>query len=158
MKMMISATVENKPGVLTRISGLFARRGFNIDSLAVGPTEDPDISRMTIVVNQAQHPMEQVEKQLHKLVNVLKISHMDPAGSVGRELMLLKVHAPAAKRVELLDIINTFRGKVVDLSRNTLIAEVTGDSEKMRAFQEIMTQYGIIEIARTGKAALGRGR
>ena len=158
MKMTLTATVENKPGVLTRISGLFARRGFNIESLAVGPTENPEISRMTIVVNQAEHPMEQVEKQLHKQISVYKISRMEPDRSVGRELMLIKVNVPAGKRVEVLDIVNTFRGKVVDLSRNTLIAEVTGEAEKLIAFQEMMVPYGIVEVSRTGTIALGRGR
>jgi acetolactate synthase-1/3 small subunit len=155
--MTLSVLVENKPGVLTRIAGLFARRGFNIDSLAVGATENPELSRMTIVVNQAEHPMEQVEKQLHKLINVLKITHLEPDSSVGRELMLIKVSAPAAKRVEIFDLINTFRGKVIDVSKSGLIAEVTGDSNKLKAFVELMAPYGIAEIARTGKIALARG-
>ncbi|MCC6160296.1 MAG: acetolactate synthase small subunit [Deltaproteobacteria bacterium] len=158
MKMTLSVLVENKPGVLTRIAGLFARRGFNIDSLAVGQTEDPTLSRMTIVVNAAEHPMEQVEKQLHKLINVIKISHLDPDASVGRELMLIKVTVPPAKRVEIFDLVNTFRGNVIDVSRNALVAEVTGDSAKLKAFQELMAPYGIVEICRTGKAAMSRGK
>lgn len=158
MKLTLSATVENKPGVLTRIAGLFSRRGFNIDSLAVGPTENADISRMTLVVTQAEHPLEQVEKQLHKLIDVIKISSMNPENSVNRELMLIKIHAPAAKRVEVLDLVNAFRGKVIDLNRNSLIAEVTGEATKLLAFQEMMVPYGIIEVARTGLVALARGK
>ncbi|MCZ7582935.1 MAG: acetolactate synthase small subunit [Deltaproteobacteria bacterium] len=158
MKITISALVENKPGVLTRISGLFARRAFNIDSLTAGPTENPEISRMTIVATQAAHPLEQIEKQLHKLVNVIRVTEMDPDNSVGRELMLIKVHAPPNKRIEIFDIVNTFRGKVIDVSRSTLVAEVTGDTDKLRAFQELMVNYGIVEVARTGKVALSRGR
>ncbi|MCB9479268.1 MAG: acetolactate synthase small subunit [Deltaproteobacteria bacterium] len=157
-QLVLSATVENIPGVLTRISGLFARRGFNIESLSVGHTEDPNISRLTVVVNEADHPIEQVEKQLHKLVNVLKINRMEPHTSVARALMLIKVHAPPAKRVEIFDLVNAFRGKVVDVSRSSIVAEINGSSSKLDAFADLMKPYGVIEVVRSGKIAMTRGK
>jgi acetolactate synthase-1/3 small subunit len=157
MKHTLSVLVENKPGVLARIAGLFSRRGFNIDSLAVGTTEDPTISRMTIVVDAAEHSLEQVTKQLHKLINVIKISDLDPLQSVNRELVLFKIRAPAKSRAEIIEIANIFRANIIDLSSESLILEATGTSDKIAAFKDILSGYGILELARTGKIALSRG-
>ncbi len=157
MKHTISALVENKPGVLARISGLFRRRGFNIHSLAVGPTENPEISRMTIVVDLEERPLEQVTKQLYKLINVIKISDLDPRESVERELVLIKVNAPAQVRPEIIEIVDIFRAKIIDVSRTTLTVEVTGTEDKVRAMEDLLRPYGIRELARTGKVALLRG-
>lgn len=157
MKHILSVLVENKPGVLARVASLFRRRGFNIDSLAVGPTEDPTISRMTIVVDVAEHPLEQVEKQLHKLINVLKISDLDPKESVERELVLIKVDATAKERPEIIEIVDIFRAKIVDVSQKTVTVEVTGTGDKIKAMEDLLRPYGIRELVRTGKVALGRG-
>ena len=157
MKHTLSVLVENKPGVLARIAGLFSRRGFNIDSLAVGTTEDPTISRMTIVVDAAEHSLEQVTKQLHKLINVIKISDLDPLQSVDRELVLFKIRAAAKERAEIIEIANIFRANIIDVSSKSLILEVTGTSDKIAAFKNILSGYGIAELARTGKIALSRG-
>jgi len=157
VKHTISALVENKPGVLARISGLFRRRGFNIHSLAVGPTENPEISRMTIVVDLEERPLEQVTKQLYKLINVIKISDLDPRESVERELVLIKVNAPAQVRPEIIEIVDIFRAKIIDVSRTTLTVEVTGTEDKVRAMEDLLRPYGIRELARTGKVALLRG-
>ncbi|MDP3012754.1 MAG: acetolactate synthase small subunit [Candidatus Subteraquimicrobiales bacterium] len=157
MKHTLSVLVENKPGVLARVSGLFRRRGFNIDSLAVGPTEDPKISRMTIVVDVAEHPLEQVEKQLYKLVNVLKISDLKKEESVERELVLFKVNASAATRAQIVEIIEIFRANIIDVGRDTLTVEVTGSLDKISALEDLLRPYGILETARTGKIALRRG-
>ena len=157
MKHTLSITVENKPGVLTRIAGLFSRRGFNIDSLAVGTSEKPNISRMTIVVDVASQPLEQVEKQLHKLINVLKLVHLVPDDSIERELILIKVGAEAKQRTEVSEIVNIFRGKIVDVGSRTITAEITGTTGKLKALEELLAPYKIIEIARTGKIALSRG-
>lgn len=157
MKHTLSVLVENKPGVLARVASLFRRRGFNIDSLAVGPTEDPATSRMTIVVDVAEHPLEQVEKQLHKLVNVLKISDLDPRESVERELVLIKVDATAKERPEIIEIVDIFRAKIVDVSQKTVTVEVTGTGDKIKAMEDLLRPYGIRELVRTGKVALGRG-
>ena len=157
MKHTLSVLVENKPGVLARIAGLFSRRGFNIDSLAVGTTEDPTISRMTIVVDAAEHSLEQVTKQLHKLINVIKISDLDPLQSVNRELVLFKIRAPAKSRAEIIEIANIFRANIIDLSSESLILEATGTSDKIAAFKDVLSGYGILELARTGKIALSRG-
>ncbi|MDI6892094.1 MAG: acetolactate synthase small subunit [Actinomycetota bacterium] len=157
MKHTLSVLVENKPGVLARVASLFRRRGFNIDSLAVGPTEDPATSRMTIVVDVAEHPLEQVEKQLHKLVNVLKISDLDPKESVERELVLIKVDATAKERPEIIEIVDIFRAKIVDVSQKTVTVEVTGTGDKIKAMEDLLRPYGIRELVRTGKVALGRG-
>lgn len=153
----LSVLVENKPGVLQRVSGLFARRGFNIDSLAVGPTEDPNLSRMTIVVHAENTPLEQISKQLHKLVNIIKIQDLDPADMVDRELVLFKVNAPAAVRAELIELANIFRARIIDVGRNSLTIEATGTTDKLQAMEDLLRGYGIRELARTGKIALARG-
>jgi acetolactate synthase-1/3 small subunit len=153
----LSVLVENKPGVLARISGLFARRGFNIDSLAVGETQDPKVSRMTIVVSVDSKPLEQVTKQLHKLINILKIMELPREASVERELALIKVGVDAGRRAEVLEIVEIFRAKVIDVDKEALIVEAAGTSDKISALEELLEPYGIIEMARTGRIALGRG-
>lgn len=157
MKHTLSITVDNKPGVLARISGLFSRRGFNIDSLAVGTSERPEISRMTIVIDVESQPLEQVAKQLHKLINVLKLIRLEPGKSVERELMLVKVGAKANQRTEISEIVNIFRGKIIDMGASSITAEVTGTTDKLLALVELLKPFEIIEIARTGKVALIRG-
>jgi len=157
MKHTLSVLVENKPGVLTRVTSLFARRGFNIDSLAVGPTEDETLSRITLVVVAADTPIEQITKQLHKLINVIKIQDLDPAESIDRELVLFKVNAASDRRHEIIEIANVFRAKVIDVGRNSLTIEATGASEKLQAMEDLFRAYGIKELARTGKIALARG-
>ncbi len=158
MKHILSVLVENKPGVLARVSGLFSRRGFNIDSLAVGPTEDPDTSRMTIVVDADDLRLEQITKQLHKLVNVLKISDLDPRDSVERELVLMKVNAAPNMRPEIVETANIFRANIIDVSKNTLTIEITGTADKIQALEDLLRSYGIKELVRTGKVALARGK
>jgi acetolactate synthase-1/3 small subunit len=153
----LSVLVENKPGVLTRVASLFARRGFNIDSLAVGVTEDPTLSRITIVVSGDDIRLEQVAKQLHKLINVIKIQDLDPREMVDRELVLLKVNAPADRRHEIIEIANVFRAKIVDVGKNTVTIEATGAGDKLAAMEDLLRAYGIKELARTGKIALSRG-
>ena len=153
----LSVLVENKPGVLARISGLFARRGFNIDSLAVGETEDPAVSRMTIVVSVEGKPLEHVTKQLHKLINVLRIVELPHDASVERELALIKVSAGAGRRAEVLEMVEIFRTKVIDVDRESIVVEATGTQEKIEALLELLSPFGIIEMARTGRVALGRG-
>jgi acetolactate synthase-1/3 small subunit len=157
MKHTLSVLVENKPGVLTRIAALFARRGFNIDSLAVGETEDPRLSRMTIAVDAQDSPLEQVTKQLHKLINVIKITDLDPANSVERELMLVKVRADSGSRPEIMQIVEVFRAKIVDVGKGELMVEVTGTREKMEAILGLMRPFGVVELVRTGRIAMGRG-
>jgi len=157
MNHTLSVLVENKPGVLTRVSSLFARRGFNIDSLAVGVTEDPTLSRITLVVSAADTPLEQITKQLHKLVNVIKIQDLDPADSTDRELVLFKVNAPPDRRHEVIEIANLFRAKIVDVGKNCLTIEATGAGDKLQAMEDLLRAYGIKELARTGKIALSRG-
>lgn len=157
MKHTLSVLVENKPGVLTRVAGLFARRGFNIASLSVGPTENEAISRMTIVVDGESAPLEQVRKQAQKLINVIKIHDLDPTEMVDRELALFKVHAPPGVRGELISIAEIFRAKIVDVGRNTLIIEATGTAAKVHAMEDLLRPYNIKEMARTGKVALARG-
>jgi acetolactate synthase-1/3 small subunit len=151
----LSVLVENKPGVLVRIAGLFARRGFNIDALAVGPTEHDEISRMTIVVNCAEHPLEQVTKQLNKLV--LKIVELDPAASVQRELMLVKVRADAEARAQVLGTIELFRAKVVDVAPDAVTIEATGDRDKLEALVRVLEPFGIKELVQSGMVGIGRG-
>lgn len=153
----LSVLVENKVGVLARIAGLFARRGFNIDSLAVGETDDPKVSRMTIVVTVEGKPLEQVTNQLHKLVNVLRIMELPPGGSVERELVLVKVAVDAGRRAEVIEIAEIFRAKVIDVDAQSLVLETTGTPEKVAALEELLRPYGIVEMARTGRVALGRG-
>src|SRR6201987_6462395 len=132
-KHTLSILVENKPGVLTSIAGLFARRGFNIDTLAVGPTDDPTLSRITLTLDGAMHPIDQVTKQLHKLVNVIKIRDLEPAETVARELALFKISADGAQRAEVMQMVEIFRGKIIDVARRSLIVEVTGSWDKIEA-------------------------
>jgi acetolactate synthase-1/3 small subunit len=153
----LSVLVENRPGVLARISGLFSRRGFNIDSLAVGPTEDETISRMTIVVDCASKPLEQVVKQLNKLVNVLKIVELEPARSVERELVLVKVRADGGARQQVVELAGLFRARVVDVAPESLTLEATGNPGKIEAMLEMLAPYGIRELVRTGRVGLSRG-
>ena len=156
MKHTLSVLVEDESGVLTRIAGLFARRGFNIESLAVGQAEQPGISRITMVVDGDQRTIEQITKHLYKLINVLKVQDITSLPSVERELMLLKVNTKNKNRADILEIVNIFRAKVVDLSENFLIIEVTGDPGKMAAMEQLLYKFGIVEIARTGKISLIR--
>lgn len=158
MKHTLSVLVENKPGVLTRVAGLFARRGFNIDSLVVAETKNPAVSRMTITVDEQDQPIEQVTKQLHKLINVLKITDLDPAGSVEREMLLIKVLADAQSRSEIMQIVEIFRAKIVDVSSDVLLVEMTGTREKVGAFMELLHPFGVVELMRTGRIAMGRGK
>jgi acetolactate synthase-1/3 small subunit len=157
-KHVLSILVENKSGVLTRIAGLFARRGFNIDTLTVGPTDDDHISRVTLTVDGAIHPIDQVTKQLHKLVNVLKIRDLEPTDTVARELALFKISADGAQRGELMQITEIFRGKVVDVTKRSVIVEVTGTTDKVEAFENMVRPFGLIEMMRTGEIAIARGR
>jgi acetolactate synthase-1/3 small subunit len=153
----ISVLVEDRPGVLARVANLFARRGFNIHSLAVGTTERPGRSRMTIVVDVQRKPLEQVEKQLHKLVNVLKVLELDPGAAVERELVLVKVQAPAGERAAVTEIADIFRARIVDVSESTLTVEATGSPDKIEAMLALLDPHGVVELARTGRIALGRG-
>jgi acetolactate synthase-1/3 small subunit len=153
----LSVLVENKPGVLARIASLFARRGFNIDSLAVGPTEHDEISRMTIVVSVEDLPLEQVTKQLNKLVNVIKIVELDPSASVQRELLLVKVKADAATRGNVLETVQLFRAKAVDVSPDSVTIEATGSPEKLDAMLRVLEPFGIRELVQSGMVAIGRG-
>jgi acetolactate synthase-1/3 small subunit len=157
-KHILSILVENKPGVLTRIAGLFARRGFNIDTLAVGPTDDERFSRITLTLDGAVHSIDQVNKQLHKLVNVLKIRDLEPEETLARELALFKIAADGASRAEVMQICEIFRGKVVDVSKRSVTIEVTGTFEKIEAFERLVRPFGLIEMARTGEIAISRGR
>jgi acetolactate synthase I/III small subunit len=157
-KHVLSILVENKSGVLTRIAGLFARRGFNIDTLTVGPTDDDHVSRVTLTVDGAIHPIDQVTKQLHKLVNVLKIRDLEPTDTVARELALFKISADGAQRGELMQITEIFRGKVVDVTKRSVIVEVTGTTDKVEAFENMVRPFGLIEMMRTGEIAIARGR
>jgi acetolactate synthase-1/3 small subunit len=153
----LSVLVENKPGVLARVAGLFSRRGFNIDSLAVGPTEHPDVSRMTIVVSVEELPLEQVTKQLNKLVNVLKIVELEPALSVQRELLLLKVRADAETRSHVLETVALFRAKVVDVAVDAVTVEATGTTDKLEALIKVLEPFGIRELVQSGLVAVARG-
>src|SRR3712207_2987841 len=157
-KHILSILVENKPGVLTRISGLFARRGFNIDTLAVGPTDDPTLSRITLTLDGAMHPIDQVTKQLHKLVNVIKIRDLEPSETVARELALFKITADGASRGEVMQVVEIFRGKIIDVTRRSVIVEITGTWEKVEAFERMVRPFGLVEMARTGEIAISRGR
>jgi acetolactate synthase I/III small subunit len=157
-KHVLSILVENKPGVLTRISGLFARRGFNIDTLSVGPTDDDQVSRITLTLDGAMHPIDQVTKQLHKLVNVLKIRDLEPSETVTRELALFKINADGGNRGEVMQICEIFRGKVVDVTKRSIIVEITGGTDKVEAFERMLRPFGLIEMMRTGEIAINRGR
>ncbi len=157
MKHTLAILVENRPGVLTRVAGLFSRRGFNIESLAVGVTENPDTSRMTIVVNGDDHVLEQVEKQLNKLIDVIRVSDIPAEESVNRELALIKVGVDSATRAEVMQIVDVFRAKIVDVGAKSLIIEVTGDESKIKAIEQLLRQFGVKEMVRTGKVAMNRG-
>jgi acetolactate synthase-1/3 small subunit len=153
----LSVLVENKPGVLARIAGLFSRRGFNIDSLAVGPTEHPDVSRMTILVNVEELPLEQVTKQLNKLVEVLKIVELEQSTSVQRELLLVKVAADKSTRSHVLETVQLFRAKVVDVAPDAVTIEATGSTDKLEALLRVLEPYGVRELVQSGMVAVGRG-
>ncbi|MQA14152.1 MAG: acetolactate synthase small subunit [Pseudonocardiaceae bacterium] len=156
-KHTLSVLVEDKPGVLARVAGLFSRRGFNIESLAVGPTESPEISRMTIVVNVDELPLEQVTKQLNKLINVIKIVELDPAVAVSRELLMVKVRADATVRSQVLETVQLFRAKVVDVSPEALTIEATGTADKLDALLRMLEPFGVREMVQSGMVAIGRG-
>ena len=158
-KHILSLLVEHKPGVLARIAGLFARRGFNIDSLAVGPTDDTRLARITLTVDGAAHPIDQVTKQLHKLVNVIKIRDLEPEAAVARELALFKIScADGDARAQVMQFTDIFRGKTVDVSKRSVTVEVTGTDDKIEAFEDMVRPFGLIEMVRTGEIAVSRGR
>ena len=156
-KHVLSVLTENKAGVLSRISGLFSRRGFNIDSLAVGPTEDETVSRMTIVVDGDEYVVEQLSKQLNKLIDVIKIKHLDDSDTISRELALIKVAAPAEQRSAIIQIVDIFRAKIIDVSHETLTIEMTGAYDKQRALFDLLAPYGIKEMVKTGTVSIQRG-
>ncbi len=153
----LAVLVENQPGVLARVSGLFARRGFNIDSLAVGETDDPGVSRMTIVVRLDDRPLEQVTKQLHKLINVLRVVELPDGESVERELALFKVRVDPLRRAEVMEAVRIFRAEVVHFDATIAVIEVAGSPEKTRALEELLAAYGILEMVRTGRIAVAQG-
>ena len=157
MKHTLSVLVENKPGVLSRVAGLFTRRGYNIDSLAVSPTEDPDRSRMTIAVDASRFPVEQITKQLDKLINVIKIRDMDPDNAVSRELALMKVAADARTRSEVIQLVEIFEARIIDVTPESLTIQVTGETEELLNFEQLLRPFGLIELVKTGVVALGRG-
>lgn len=156
MKHVLSILVANEPGVLSRITGLISRRGFNIESLSVGPTEDPTLSRVTVIVHADAVAYEQITKQLHKLISVHKISDLTYDKAIERELVLFKVSAPAETRSEIIEISNIFRAKIVDVGATTLTIEATGDEEKLRGLEDLFRAYGLKEVVRTGKIAMSR--
>ena len=157
MRHVLSALVHNQPGVLAHVSGMLASRGFNIDSLAVGETEDPNLSRMTFVVHGDDAELEQVRKQLDKIVTVVRVVDISSENFVERDLMLIKVKTPPEKRMEIVLLVEMFRARVVDVSSNDLMVEISGQEQKIEAFIELMRPYGILELARTGRIALVRG-
>ena len=157
-KHILSLMVENKPGVLARIAGMFSRRGFNIDTLAVGPTDDPGISRITLTLDGALHPIDQVTKQLNKLVNVIKLRDMEPDATIAREMALFKVTAPAETRSEIMQLAEIFRARVVDVSRRTMTIELTGSADKVEAFERMLRPHGLVEMVRTGEIAIARSK
>jgi len=156
VKHTISVLLEDKPGALARIATMFARRGFNIDSLAVGPTERPGVSCITLRVDAEHHSLEQIEKQIHKLVNVLRVTELAPEEAVERELLLLKVGADPERRAELVSTAEAFKGRVVDLGPDTVTFELTGTPEELDAFEELSRPYGIKELVRTGRVGIAR--
>jgi len=158
MTHILSVSVLNKPGVLTRIAGLFSRRNFNIESLNVGKTENPEISRMTIVVQGDEKVLEQVTKQLHKLINVLKITELDKSSIVERDLILIRVKCTRKQRSEIIQIADTFRAQIVDVAPDSLMIEATGTEDKLEALTELLRDFGIAEFVRTGTVALNRGQ
>ncbi|MCH1867314.1 acetolactate synthase small subunit [Nocardioides sp. CFH 31398] len=153
----LSVLVEDKPGVLARIAGLFSRRGFNIDSLAVGPTEHEDVSRMTIVVSVESFPLEQVTKQLNKLVEVIKIVELEPSQSVSRELLMVKVRADATTRGQVLECVQLFRAKVVDVAPDAVTIQAVGNADKLADFLRVLEPFGVRELVQSGMVAIGRG-
>ncbi len=157
MKHTVAILVENRPGVLTRVAGLFSRRGFNIESLAVGVTENSDTSRMTVVVTGDDRILEQVMKQLNKLIDVIRVSDIPPEDSVNRELALIKVGVDSETRAEVMQIVDVFRAKIVDVGIKSLVVEVTGDESKIHAMEQLLRSFGIKEMVRTGKIAMNRG-
>ena len=157
MKHTLAILVENKPGVLTRVAGLFSRRGFNIESLAVGVTENKDTSRITILVSGDDNVLEQVEKQLNKLIDVIRVSDIPADESVNRELALIKVGVDSTTRAEVMQIVDIFRAKIVDVGIKSLVIEVTGDESKINAIEQLLRSFGIKEMVRTGKIAMNRG-
>ncbi len=157
-KHILSILVENKPGVLTRVAGLFARRGFNIDTLVVGPTDDPSLSRITMTLDGAMHSIDQVTKQLHKLVNVIKIRDLEPEDTIARELAMFKVTADGAARAEVMQLAEIFKGRIVDVTKRSVIVEVVGTSEKIQAFEKLVRPFGLVELVQTGEIAISRGR
>jgi acetolactate synthase-1/3 small subunit len=158
MRHILAVLVENQPGVLTRVAGLFSRRGYNIESLAVGQTHDSDISRMTIVVDGDDQVIEQVVKQLDKLIDVIDVRDISEAEHVDRELVLIKVKAEPVVRGEIMQIVDIFRARIVDIGHNSLIIECTGDEGKIRAIEKSLKPFGILELVRTGKIAMVRGQ
>src|SRR3954452_3535148 len=157
-KHILTLLVENQPGVLARIAGLFSRRGFNITTLAVGPTDDAALSRITLTLDGALHPIDQVTKQLHKLVNVIKIRDLEPDETVARELALFKISADGDTRAQIMQFADIFRGKVIDVSRRAVTVEITGTDDKIEAFERMVRPFGLIEMVRTGEIAISRGR
>lgn len=157
MNYLLSVLVENRPGVLSRVTGLISRRGFNIESLTVAPTEDENLSRMTIIVEADEVGFEQITKQLHKLISVYKISDLTYEDAVERELVLFKVQSTPERRHEIIEIANVFRAKVVDVGKNTLTIEATGAASKLDAMEDLLRAYGIKQLTRTGKIAMARG-
>ncbi|MDY6065260.1 MAG: acetolactate synthase small subunit [Finegoldia sp.] len=158
MQHTISVIVENRAGVLTRVTGLFSRRGYNIESLAVGQTDIAGVSRITIVVNGDEKVIEQVSKQLYKLIDVIKVVDLTEEEHVERGLILIKVHVDKSTRTEIIQVANIFRARIIDMSPESFVVEATGTSSKLLALQEALRPYGIIEIARTGRIALARGK
>ena len=156
-KHTLSVLVENKPGVLTRIAGLFSRRGYNIESLAVGPTEHPEVSRMTIVVNAEESPLEQVTKQLNKLIEVIKIVELDSSSAINRELLLVKVKADVETRGQVLDTVQLFRAKVVDVAPDAVTIQAVGNADKLADLLRVLEPFGIRELVQSGMVAIGRG-
>lgn len=156
-KHTLSVLVQDRPGVLARIAGLFSRRGFNIESLAVGPTEHPDVSRMTVVVDVEELPLEQVTKQLNKLIEVLKVVELEPPASVQRELLLVKVRADLRSRSHVLETVQLFRARVVDVAPDAVTIEATGDAAKLAALLRVLEPFGIRELVQSGMVAMGRG-
>jgi acetolactate synthase I/III small subunit len=157
-KHILTLLVENQPGVLARIAGLFSRRGFNITTLAVGPTDDAALSRITLTLDGALHPIDQVTKQLHKLVNVIKIRDLEPEETVARELALFKISADGETRGQVMQFADIFRGSVVDVSKRSITVEITGADEKIESFKQAVKPFGLIEMIRTGEIAISRGR
>ncbi len=157
-KHILSILVENQPGVLTRVAGLFARRGFNIDTLVVGPTDDPSLSRITLTLDGAMHPIDQVTKQLHKLVNVIKIRDLEPEDTIARELAVFKISVDGTQRAEVMQFVDIFDGRIIDVTKRSIVVELAADADRVKAFEKLVRPFGLIEMAQTGEIALARGR